>query len=116
MNKFIIWAPRAISIILIIFISLFAFDGFVPGTTGYEKTLSLAIGLLPAIILTLALILGWFFKLAGGIAYISLGIAMTFFFNTYQSDLSFLTLSSPVLVVGILFILSYFYEKATPRK
>jgi hypothetical protein len=116
MNKFILWAPRVISIILVIFISLFAFDGFVPGITGYEKTLSLIIGLLPAIIMTLALILAWFFKLAGGITFISLGIAMTFFFHTYQSELSFLTLSSPVLVVGVLFILSYYYEKATPRK
>jgi hypothetical protein len=116
MNKIILWAPRVIALILILFISLFAFDGFVPGISGYEKTLAFVIGLLPAIILALALILAWFFKLAGGITFVTLGIAMTLFFHTYKSDLSFLTLSSPVLVVGILFILSYYYEKAAPRK
>ncbi len=53
MNKIILWAPRVIALILILFISLFAFDGFVPGISGYEKTLAFVIGLLPAIILAL---------------------------------------------------------------
>jgi len=116
MEKFILWAPRAISVILIIFISLFAFDGFVPGATRLNNSMSLLIGLLPAVILTLALILAWFFKLAGGITFVILGIAMILFFHTPHDEITFLTLSSPVLVVGLLFLLSHFYEKSSSAR
>jgi hypothetical protein len=116
MKNVILWTPRVIALIIITFITLFAFNGFVPVSSLFRNTLALTIGLLPAIILLLALILAWFFKLAGGITYIILGIAMSFFFRIYSDELTFLTLSSPVLAVGILFVLSHFYEKAAPRK
>lgn len=114
MGKFILWAPRVISVILIFFISLFAFDGFVPGATRMNNSLSLLIGLLPAAILALSLVLAWFFKLAGGITFVILGIAMTLFFHTPHDEISFLRLSLPVLIVGLLFLLSHFYEKSAP--
>ena len=115
MGKFVLWAPRGISIILIIFISLFAFDGFIPGGGRLDNALSVLIGFLPAVILTLALILACFFKMAGGITFIVLGITMSLFSRTY-SELSFLSLYSPVLVVGILFLLSHFYEKSASAR
>lgn len=116
MKNLIVWTPRVISLILISFISFFALDSFHPEASFLNNTLSILIELLPAIILLLALVLAWFYRLAGGITYIILGVAMTFFFHTYRNELTFLTLSSPVLVVGVLFVLSYYYEKAAaPR-
>lgn len=113
MGKFVLWAPRVISLILITFMSVLAYDGFIPGATRLDNSLSILIGFLPAVILALALILSWFFKLAGGITFTVLGIAMAIFFHMYRTELSFLSFSSPVIVVGILFLLSYFYEKSS---
>lgn len=112
MGKFVLWSPRVIAAILIIFTSLFAISGFVPGTSRMDNSLSLLIGLLPALIFLLALILAWFYKLAGGITFIALGVVMNILPRTLSRELSFLSLALPVLVVGILFLLSHFYEKS----
>jgi hypothetical protein len=115
MKKIITWTPRILAIIIIIFVTLLAFDGFVPLSTPFNSSLSLAVSLLPAIILSLALILSWFYRMAGGITYIILGGAMSFFVHANVDELSFLTLSSPVLAVGVLFLLSHFYDKAISK-
>jgi hypothetical protein len=115
MKKIITWTPRVFAVIIIIFVALLAFDGFVPLGNPFNRSLSFIISLLPAIILLLALVLAWFYKLAGGITYIILGGAMSFFVHANVDELSFLTLSSPVLAVGVLFLLSHFYEKASSR-
>jgi len=116
MKNLITWAPRVIALIIIIFVLLFAYNGFVPRYLTGEDFVPIVIGILPAVVLFLALILAWFFKLAGGITYIVLGVAMIVFFHTYSDELSFLTLSSPVVAVGVLFVLSHFYEKAGTSK
>ncbi len=115
MKKIIMWTPRVLAIIIIIFVALMAFDGFVPSGTPVNFSFSFFISLLPAIVFLLALILAWFYKLAGGITYIILGAAMNFFVHVNINELSFLTLSSPVLVVGVLFLLSHFYDRASSR-
>ena len=115
MKKIIMWTPRVLAIIIIIFVALLAYDGFVPSGTPFSNSLSFTILFLPAIVFLLALIIAWFYKLAGGITFIVLGGAMNFFVHANINELSFLTLSSPVLVVGVLFILSHFYEKASSR-
>ena len=105
-----------LAIIIIIFVALLAYDGFVPSGTPFNYSLSFTIALLPAIVFLLTLILAWFQKLAGGITFIVLGAAMNLFVHANINELSFLTLSSPVLVVGVLFLLSHFYDKASTRK
>lgn len=112
MKNLITWAPRVIALMIIVFVLLFAFNGFVPRYLAGEEVVPLVIGILPAVVLFLALVLAWFFRLAGGITWIILGMAMIIFFHTYRDELSFLTLSSPVVAVGVLFVLSHFYEKA----
>ena len=112
MKNLITWAPRVIALMIIVFVLLFAFNGFVPRYLAGEEVVPLVIGILPAVVLFLALVLAWFFRLAGGITWIILGMAMIIFFHTYRDELSFHTLSSPVVAVGVLFVLSHFYEKA----
>ena len=116
MKNLITWAPRVIALIIIVFILLFAFNGFVPRYLTGEGVVPLVIGILPAVVLFLALVMAWFFRLAGGITWIILGIVMIIFFHTYRDELSFLTLSSPVVAVGVLFVLSHFYDKAGTAK
>ena len=116
MGKIVLWAPRIITVILTIFISILAFNRFVPGATRMENSMVFIIGLLPAVIMILVLALAWFYKLAGGITFVILGVVMTILYQWHRADLSFLSLASPVIVVGILFILSHFYERsASPR-
>ncbi len=116
MGKLIIWLPRVITIILIGFATLFAFDSFIPSSAGIDNSTLIIISFLPPVLLLMALVLGWFYKLAGGIIFIAMGIAMTFLFDSMRRELSFLSLSFPVMIAGLLFLLSHFYEKSAQRR
>jgi len=54
--------------------------------------------------------------MAGGIIIIVIGLIMTLMMQEYRQKLSFLLLSTPVLVTGILYILNWFYDKPSRQK
>ena len=90
--------PRAIAILYIMFITLFAFD---------ETILSLGflIHLIPTFIFSGILAVAWFRQKVGGILFILAGIATIIAFDTYEMVLSFLTISLIPIAIGILFLL-----------
>jgi len=105
MKKFLTWSPRILTIIFILFLSLFSLDAF-SGGFGWEQLLGFVIHSIPSLILVGFLILAWKKPFVGGIIFLILGILFTIFFNTYREPLSFLFISGPVFLVGILFLLS----------
>jgi hypothetical protein len=96
-KKILHWTPRAISILFVLFISMFAFD--TPG-------IGFLIHLIPSIILLGLIILAWKYELIGGIAFIVLGIVFTIFFKTYKDIITILLISLPPIITGVLFILN----------
>lgn len=116
MAKFILWAPRVIAFLIVAFIVLMAFDNFTPGTSSGKQMQGFVVSISPALVLITGMAVAWRYKLAGGIIVVTLGIIMTVLFQTYKYKQSFLLLSTPVLVTGILYILSYFYEKVPKQK
>lgn len=78
MTKFsrraLFWAPRALSIAFIAFISLFAFDVFDAGYGFWKTLLALALQLIPTFVLIAVLILAWRWEWIGAALYGAAGI------------------------------------------
>jgi hypothetical protein len=110
------WIPRILSILGILFISIFAFDAFAPGKSLLTEIRDFAIHLIPSFVLLFFLILSWKHELAGGILFLLAGllfIPLIYSIN-YQRTQSFwmalgivLIINLPFIITGILFILSY---------
>jgi hypothetical protein len=119
-NKFIYWAPRILSIIFILFLSLFSLDVF-DGNYGFWGTvLGLIIHNIPSFILLGVLIISWKYEIVGGIAFILAGL-MYIVMLLMNKKLEWhmiswsLTIAGPAFLVGILFLVCWFKKKKTKR-
>jgi len=104
--KRLLWVSRGVSILFILFLSLFAFDTFSGDVPAWQKSVGFLIHLIPSFVLLAVLIVSWKHPAAGGIAFIVMSIVFTFYFNTYRQPASFLAVSAPPFVIGALFIAS----------
>ena len=111
MNKTLHWAPRILSIIYIVFLSLFAMDVFGENYSFLETIGALFMHLIPSLILIAITFLAWKKEKIGGIIFILLSIIFTIFFKTYNDIITFLLISLPILITGILFLLNQFKKK-----
>jgi len=111
MNKtvrmLLLWSPRVLCIIFAAFISMFAMDIF-DGSHGFLQTIvGLLIHLIPTFLIVAVLLLSWRWEWIGAVVYIGLGIfyALT---TGYGRITWILGISGPLLVIGILFLISWF--------
>ncbi len=111
MAKFILWGPRVLAFVIIVFNILIASGRQTQDAVNEKQTTDFIISLVPAMVLFAGVITGWKHKLTGGIIITTLGVVMTIFLRKYGSLIDYLPLATPVLVTGILYILSYLYEK-----
>lgn len=109
-TKFI-WIPRMLSLIFILFLSLFALDMFEGEAPLIEKIMGLLIHLIPSFMLIIILIISWKRPLLGGIAFIIMSILFTIYFDTYKNIFTFLAFSVTLVVCGILYIIADKIEK-----
>lgn len=103
-KKLVTWTPRILSILYIIFITIFAFDESV-------FTLPWFVHLMPTLILALVVILTWRKPLGAAITFLILGFGFTLVFRTYTNWLVFLLISLPLILIGILFLLERLFIK-----
>jgi uncharacterized membrane protein len=94
-KKQIIWIPRILIMLYILFMSLFAFDT--------EFGIGFFMHLIPSFILLAILIFTWKKPKIAGIFFALFGIATIMFYNTYREWMSFLIISLPPILAGILF-------------
>jgi len=109
-NKFLYWSPRILSIMFVAFLCLFSFDGFTE-FNGWQTIFAIAIHLaIPAVVL-LGTIIAWKRDLVG--------TAIFFFFALYYVHMVglnrhwswYVSISGPAVIVGILFLLSWFQRQ-----
>lgn len=91
----IIWLPRFLAVLYILFLSLFAFD--TPFGIGF------LIHLIPSFILIAILIFTWKEPKIAGTSLVLFGIGTIIFFNTYRELISFLVISLIPISIGLLF-------------
>ncbi|MFH1120623.1 MAG: hypothetical protein V1775_12440 [Bacteroidota bacterium] len=114
------WLPRILCILAILFISMFALDAFAPGLTIIQQIGGFLIHLIPSFILLALLLVAWKREYTGGIIFTIIGLGMSplIFRHNYNMNHSIgmslgiiLMITFPFVVVGVLFILSYFLKK-----
>ena len=105
--NYLYWAPRAVAVLGILFISSFALDVFVPGVALASILVALVIHLVPSIMLALLLALAWQFERIGGTAFILVSF-LPFIFLSNPVWVNAI-LCAPFLLVGVLFLLHAHY-------
>jgi energy-coupling factor transporter transmembrane protein EcfT len=88
---------------------MFALDAFGPHQSLWMQILSFIIQLVPAFIVLATVIIGWKWDLAGCLIYLVL--ASFYSFRTYRHPLWILAISVPLLVLSILFFISWYLKK-----
>ncbi|MFH1211278.1 MAG: hypothetical protein V1645_05195 [archaeon] len=117
-GRFLFWAPRVLAVLFIVFLTLFSFDVFDDGFS----LLALAgffIHSIPSIVLSAFLWFFWKKDKAAGITFIILWFLLAVFITVPRSlfvgDITIepvaLILPSPLLVVGVLFLVNYYRQK-----
>ena len=109
----LIWIPRVLAIIFIALISIFAMDVFAGDAPFIKKLGGFLVHLIPSFILVLILLISWRKPIIGGFLFILISIAFAFFFRTYRSVPTFLGITFPVALAGILFIV---FDLATKKR
>ena len=112
MKKFLYWTPRVLSILMVGFISIFAFDVFEEDKTAWEIALALFIHLLPTIVAIIIVIVAWKREQIGGWLFVALGLAFLFIGRFQLATILIVTL--PLVVIGAMFLVHYHkYVKQT---
>ncbi len=119
-TKILFWLPRFLCIIAILFISLFALDAFEPDLTFWQQIGAFLMHLIPSFILLALLLIAWKWEYIGGIIFTILGLGFSPFIFKHNYDMNhsiwmsmgiIAMITLPFVVVGILFIMSYFQNK-----
>jgi hypothetical protein len=97
--KVLYWISRILGIALILYISMFAMDVI----NGDFKLKALLIHLMPSFLLIIILIVSWKNELVGGILYVIFGLVAGFMTGFRWN--TFIGISLPVVITGILFII-----------
>ena len=122
-DRIIHWVPRVISILAILFVSLFAFDVFSPELTVWQQILALLMHLIPSFILLGLLIVAWKWERVGGIILTVIGLVflvLVFNLNHHrnqfpvkQSIINASIICLPFVLAGVLFVVSYYRKQKT---
>lgn len=123
--KIIHWMPRILCILAILFISMFALDSFNSEQTFWKKIADFSMHLIPSFVIIVLLIVAWKWELPGGILMIVLAIgfmplvySMNLSMNSsvIMSLLVILMINFPFVIIGVLFILSYFLKRKNTKE
>ena len=122
--KILHWTPRIISILAILFISVFALDSFSPNLTIWQQIGAFLIHLIPSFVLLVILIVAWKWELIGGILFTLIGVVFTPFIyvhnykmnqSVWMSLFIILVITVPFIITGILFIVSHYKKRKKPQ-
>ena len=109
-KRVLFWTPRILGILFALFISIFALDVFGEGYSFWETILALLIHLVPTSIIVIALVIAWRWEWVGAILLIALGV---FYIVSSWGKFPFVTylmISGPSFLVGVLFLVNWVYR------
>ncbi|MFA6534490.1 MAG: hypothetical protein WCT37_04980 [Patescibacteria group bacterium] len=112
LDKFLLWTPRILGILFILFLMMFSLDVFDSKSSAWQIAAGLLIHNLPALILLAVLIISWHRPLVGGLIFILAGLA--YILSIIQRGVPWpiviswsLIIAGPALLTGVLFLLSW---------
>jgi hypothetical protein len=113
LERTLYYLPRVLSVVMIAFISLFAFDALGSNSPWRMKLAAFAIQLIPSVHLAIALAVAWRWEFAGGSLFIALAAAGLLFFQPTLA--TYLAVILPVAIIGLLFITHAAFSRLTLR-
>lgn len=115
MNNVVYWSPRILTILFILFVSLFALDSFSSEKTIAENIAAFFIHLVPSFFLILLLLVAWRYDWIGTIAFAALGILYIAKSWDRFPFITYLTISGPLFLISILFLISWIKRNHTDK-
>lgn len=118
-SRFVYWTPRILSIIFIIFLSLFSLDVFEEKSGFWGTALGLFMHNIPVFVLLVVLLISWKREIVGGVVFILAGLLyialllINIFKNPSDWYMLFwaLQISGPAFLIGILFLINWFKKR-----
>jgi Na+/proline symporter len=109
-QKTILWTPRVLAILFILFLSLFALDVFGAGYGVGELLIALFMHLIPSLALVVVLILAWRWEWVGALAF--LGFAAWYLLTAHGQHWSAYALVAGIpALVGLLFLTAWIVKR-----
>ena len=101
------WAPRILTILFALFMSLFALDVF-DETNGVLQTLgAFVVHLTPTFLVVVLLVLAWRWELIGAVAFAGLAVTYVVMMWGRFPFVTYATIAGPLLLISGLFFLSW---------
>lgn len=110
--RWLFWTPRVLSILFIIFLSLFALDVFDAGLGFWQTIVALLIHLIPSAVLAGILAVSWRWEWVGGILFSAAGAAYLWMTWGRFPWYVYVFMSGPLFLVGVLFLIAWFQRNA----
>ncbi len=110
LTRVLYWTPRILSILFILFISMFALDVFDGTSDAWQIFVGLAIHLIPSYILIIIAVIAWHWEPAGVILYALLTSAYPLMVGSRAHWSVYLLMSGIPLLLAILFLLDWMYR------
>ena len=109
-KRSLFWMPRALCILIAVFISLFALDVFGEGYGFWMTVLALLMHLIPTGVLLVGLAISWRWEWVGGILFPGLGVLyLVMAWGRFHWPV-YLTISGPLFLLGLLFLINWLYK------
>ncbi len=113
-KRALFWAPRALSILFVAFLSLFAMDVFGQGYGFWKTLLALVMHLIPVFVLIAALILAWRWEWIGAALYSAAGALYVWWVVSMSRPVPptmrliwILTIAGPAFIIAGLFLVNW---------
>ena len=105
------WTPRVLTILLAMFLSVFALDVFGEGYGFWETVGALLLHLIPTFIVVIALVIAWRREWVGAVLFIALGLFyLVSSWGRFHWS-AYLVISGPLVLIGVLFLYNWKYRE-----
>ena len=111
MKKTLFWTPRILTILFILFISMFALDSFDGDKSLIAQIGAFLIHLIPTFALIVILFFSWRHAIIGAIAFLLFAIAYLIMAWGRFPISTYFIISGPMVIISILFWMNWFLKK-----
>ena len=104
-NRWLLWAPRVLAVMVCMYLATFALDSFSSATGVLRSLPAFGMHLVPVLALLVVVVIAWRWEWAGALVFTCLAVGYAFMARAHPTWIAAIAL--PLLVVGILYTLSW---------
>ncbi len=109
-RKTLLWTPRALGILFVLFLGIFALDIFDMQLGFWETIVGLFMHLIPNILLAIVIVLAWKWEWAGAVGF--LGWAIFYMERTLGFDwVTYAIIAGIPALIGLLYLVGWIWRK-----